>query len=499
MAAQVSLPCPLPDGVRAYVVRGNDMVPLIPVDQLPFQLQGIPRRLTHRQMSDENWKLLQEINHPATPLSVQKPSSISSAGPSSAQLPRFLAPDHRVRTEPMHAIDVKQHKHWSVPAQVVEKGPEHSSISGATAPEGPSSLVDRFASIYSKDAQRIGYRIPYPSGIEPDPSKKVFCDHWIRTSECGYMQQGCKYKHEMPTLDKLREIGFTQVPKWWKEKTAITSRGPTWMQRRLASSKDDDESGDGSGLRAFPDPSTFRTRQPDVDDSAREEPAARTFINIVSKKATPPLSPASKSSGRQDSQISDLLIDLRETPALPPSPQPSDISLASAGSCETQPQLDHASASTPVAPLDSRGEASTTASVAIPSRAEQMDKPGGPPQLPAIRRRSLISWPSDSDQGATPVKSINKRKNPSRRSSRRPNQPGKHQSGIAKSKHAAADTNASTNQTRNAEAGRKMPQRSGNEAGDPKIEIPRGTYLKERARRSMTGERGPKWMGYIES
>lgn len=211
-------------------------------------------------MSDENWKLLQETHHPATPLSVQKPSSMSSARPSSASTPRFLAPDHRVRTEPTHAVNVKQHKHWSVPAQVVEKGPVYPAISGATPPEGSSPLVDRFASIYTKDAQRIGYRILYPFGIEPDPSKKVFCDHSIRTSECGYMQQGCKYKHEMPSLDKLREIGFNQVPKWWKEKTVITSRGPTWMQRRLASSNDDDESGDGPGLRAFPDPPTFRIR-----------------------------------------------------------------------------------------------------------------------------------------------------------------------------------------------------------------------------------------------
>jgi hypothetical protein len=66
----------LPDGLRYYLLHGNAMVPLVPIDQLPFQLQGIPRQLTHRQMSDESWKLLHETEFPATMLSIQAPSSI---------------------------------------------------------------------------------------------------------------------------------------------------------------------------------------------------------------------------------------------------------------------------------------------------------------------------------------------------------------------------------------------------------------------------------------
>lgn len=504
MAAQVSTRCPLPHGVRAYVLRGNDMIPLIPADQLPFHLQGIPRQLTHRQMSDENWKLLQETQHPAIPLSIQKPSSISPSRPLPAPTSRFLAPDHCVRTKPANTIEEKHHQPWSVPTQVVDKESVHASISASIPQDCPSSLVDRFASIYPKDAQRIGYRIPYPSGIEPDPSKKVFCSHWIKTGECGYMEQGCRYKHEMPSIDRLREIGFTQVPKWWKEKTAIAARGPTWMQRRLASGNedDDDELKVGSSLRVFPDPSTFKTRQLEGVDPAQAESSARPIVNVASKKATAlhtdpqaPLSPTSESSGRRDSKISDLLIDLRETPVPSPSPQPSDIPSSSAVSSDTHTQSDTIVASSPPTPIVTPEKASTTTLAAPQSSFQRPCKAEELPQLPAVRRSSLVSWASDSEPGTTPVKNVSERKNPPRRSARRSNQPGKQQSGMAKSKHTAVDTNVCNHQARNVEAhsrnaGREMSQRNGNKICNPKIEqSSRGTCHKERTRRNAIGDR----------
>ena len=99
------------------------------------------------------------------------------------------------------------------------------------------SYTEAIASVYQKDAQRYGFgpRLP-PSGIEPDPSKKEYCTHWIKTGDCAFMAQGCLYKHEMPTQQKLREIGFNAVPRWWKERTAL--RGPTWMQRRMQEHED---------------------------------------------------------------------------------------------------------------------------------------------------------------------------------------------------------------------------------------------------------------------
>lgn len=49
--------------------------------------------------------------------------------------------------------------------------------------------------------------------------KKVYCSHWMSTGECDYAQQGCLYKHEMPTdLELLNQLGFQDIPKWYREK-----------------------------------------------------------------------------------------------------------------------------------------------------------------------------------------------------------------------------------------------------------------------------------------
>lgn len=67
------------------------------------------------------------------------------------------------------------------------------------------------------------YTLP-PSGVLPDPRKKVYCTYWIRTGECGYVQQKCKYKHEIPDIRTLHTIGFREVPRWWKEEQARERR-----------------------------------------------------------------------------------------------------------------------------------------------------------------------------------------------------------------------------------------------------------------------------------
>ena len=55
----------------------------------------------------------------------------------------------------------------------------------------------------------------------PESNDKVYCTHWIRHGECDYIQQGCRYKHEMPNRATLQSIGFRTVPRWWQEKVAV--------------------------------------------------------------------------------------------------------------------------------------------------------------------------------------------------------------------------------------------------------------------------------------
>lgn len=65
------------------------------------------------------------------------------------------------------------------------------------------------------------YLIPRPlppSGIEPDPSKKEYCTYWLRHGACDFFQQGCRYKHEIPTTkQEWARIGLRSIPDWIRE------------------------------------------------------------------------------------------------------------------------------------------------------------------------------------------------------------------------------------------------------------------------------------------
>ena len=52
--------------------------------------------------------------------------------------------------------------------------------------------------------------------------KKVYCTYWIQTGNCNYMQEGCKYKHEIPKDEVTRRaIGFREPPNWPREEMPI--------------------------------------------------------------------------------------------------------------------------------------------------------------------------------------------------------------------------------------------------------------------------------------
>ncbi|GES60993.1 hypothetical protein ATEIFO6365_0006045400 [Aspergillus terreus] len=58
-------------------------------------------------------------------------------------------------------------------------------------------------------------------------TKKEFCSYWIRHGECDYQQQGCLYKHEMPTdPGTLEKLGLRDIPRWYREKYGIPSLLP---------------------------------------------------------------------------------------------------------------------------------------------------------------------------------------------------------------------------------------------------------------------------------
>ncbi|KAF2874382.1 hypothetical protein BDV95DRAFT_331494 [Massariosphaeria phaeospora] len=393
---------PLAENVRLYILRepGNVMVPLVPADQLPFEIQGVPRLLSHRQMAEAGWKFVKETNAPPTPLSMQSPMQhaasqrpAQASSPTAAILqsptplpmsPRFRAPDHQVRDiadQPQRTIVVQGTRsgHDTIPAPPTRPW-SSGERAGVRTPGIPPtgdysrSFTDTIASVYPKDAQRLGYRTLPPSGVDPDPSKKEYCTYYLRTGDCGYIATGCRFKHEMPSVDKLRELGFTRgIPQWYKEKAAIRTRGPTWMEQRMNHGKDgeQDPTAEPATPRVFPDPATFKARR-----EIQDEPAILKTISEVQ-----PNKPSTEDASERPLQDLNLLIDIDEPP-IPSSSHSSHSSSATVESGAARSSSSRASSITPspaIAP-----------NAPVPSQATR-----DPTRY--IRRHSEISMSSDEN------------------------------------------------------------------------------------------------------
>jgi hypothetical protein len=124
----------------------------------------------------------------------------------------------------------------------------------------------------------------------------------------------------MPSLEKLRGIGFMSMPRWWKEKTAL--RNPTWMQRRMQAEteKEDDE--------GVINPRSNKMRE-------FFEKVSNAGVRDMPKDDLPPPSPKSKPVDSRQVLVSrrDMpkgipnLIDFDDTPAPHPNLQSSDSSV----------------------------------------------------------------------------------------------------------------------------------------------------------------------------
>lgn len=73
--------------------------------------------------------------------------------------------------------------------------------------------------------------------VKPIPREegKVYCTYWIARGQCHYTQQGCRFKHQMPDLETLREImGRNSYPKWWLESIGRQRRTALLAPHHLA-------------------------------------------------------------------------------------------------------------------------------------------------------------------------------------------------------------------------------------------------------------------------
>ena len=336
--------------VAYYISRNNGvLVPLIPVDELPYsvRLQGVPRTLRSDQilgmqyvatlpLTGTTFKLQDEVS---TIRSTSQSTSIShSRTRSNSPCTPFRAPDalarqalanssagagagngtsqHPLPPRPMsaHELATQQWRRPQVP----------------TSSEKTQATIDAIVAVTHGTNTVRSTTPPPPSGHIPDQEKKKYCTYWIRTGECDYMQQGCLYLHEMPDLDTLRSIGFRGTPRWWIEKTqkvrmggvktALTREKQTSPETSPASSVQDGKSTN----RTNSTPPTSCNFDASSNDSETKDLSGVTMAGLIG--ANPAASPSSVNSVltqvAQPSETDDL-IDLDDSKVVAPSPSTS--------------------------------------------------------------------------------------------------------------------------------------------------------------------------------
>ncbi|GAW18557.1 hypothetical protein ANO14919_080350 [Xylariales sp. No.14919] len=112
----------------------------------------------------------------------------------------------------------------------------HSSNTEPVAVRSPTATPTSPADTIQSRIDNIVAATPStPTHLSPGSSNnpppghrrpKIYCDKWVHEGVCAFTQQGCKYKHEMPS-DKVtqHQLGlFHGYPQWWKKHQADLAR-----------------------------------------------------------------------------------------------------------------------------------------------------------------------------------------------------------------------------------------------------------------------------------
>ncbi|GAP84586.2 putative chromatin remodeling complex subunit protein [Rosellinia necatrix] len=112
--------------------------------------------------------------------------------------------------------------HSSNTEPVVVRASEQRSPTTPTSPKDTiQSRIDNIVAATPSTPTHLQNTAP-PGQRRP----KIYCDKWVHEGVCAFTQQGCKYKHEMPS-DKItqHQLGlFHGYPQWWKKHQADLAR-----------------------------------------------------------------------------------------------------------------------------------------------------------------------------------------------------------------------------------------------------------------------------------
>lgn len=233
-----------PPQLRYFISRGNGtFVPLIPADELPFniRLDGVQRVINIESASGMTLVGTQPFTGRFFHLADM--SNANRRADASQSTHRRTASEHDTMSKSTSLPTRKLS-----PSTIATNWRSQNNFETQT-----QAKIDDIVAA-SPDASARSFKNISSTPSTPPSDDKVYCTYWIRHGECDFEQQGCRYKHEMPDKATLAKIGFGGgVPRWYQERMRVRlgkSKIPTvgeavkpghWLKRR--GSQDSESSG----------------------------------------------------------------------------------------------------------------------------------------------------------------------------------------------------------------------------------------------------------------
>ncbi|KAH6631106.1 hypothetical protein B0J18DRAFT_408240 [Chaetomium sp. MPI-SDFR-AT-0129] len=196
-----------PDGTRTR---------LVPVDMLPFALEGIPAR---ERESDGLVELPipEGVGKDGRSSNWQVLSAVTPPGANSGDVIQSLI--DRILAAPSSPPSSTHHHQTTLTTT-------QTATAATTTP--PSTAITTLSTIPTSTPIRT--TPTSTSSFTPSSKRmKVYCDKWVHEGVCAFTQQGCKYKHEMPADRATQhQLGlFLGYPAWWKRRQGELARVQT--------------------------------------------------------------------------------------------------------------------------------------------------------------------------------------------------------------------------------------------------------------------------------
>ncbi|KAK6365887.1 hypothetical protein LTS17_010853 [Exophiala oligosperma] len=235
-----------------FLTRQNGaMVPLVAMDEMPIhvQIRGVPRSLTafeiagmtplglvesrHEYHIVEAMNNMNNIGHRNTTTG-QKPTDLSSSfvppqmrlAPCPSPIVKFPGNTEHLSETGSASLSTEEGKTSTRPGSSGESS-IHSDAALPAVPAWRQNATTNVTATTSKvEESKNAGNTATTAGNVPTPltGKKIYCSYWLRKGECDFAQQGCIYKHEMPTdLETLQSVGFTDIPLWYRQRYDLGS------------------------------------------------------------------------------------------------------------------------------------------------------------------------------------------------------------------------------------------------------------------------------------